>query len=164
MGMIYSSNTNIDPETQKKIIGPVLIAFGLIWFAVIAIIIGREKIIISDSVVTTGTVIGFEQIYNSNHNPMYKTQYTYIDQDGNIHYKTGNSASNPPEYEVGDEITVYYGKNNYNSAIYKGKSNILLYSIFGTFGTIFLLGGIFFTYAYRTGNLVSVNDDFDKQF
>ncbi len=159
MGITFSKNIDIDPEKKKKIIGLVLIAFGLVFLLSVAIIAGREQMIIADSIETTGTVVRLVPSSNSSGGMMFHTQYSYIDKDNNKHVKTGNSASNPPEYKVGDKIKVYYRKGDYDSSIYKSKTNMYFYIIFGIFGTIFLLGGILFTHAYRTGNLFSVDED-----
>jgi hypothetical protein len=62
---------------------------------------------ISHSVVASGTVTGLDEQSGEN-GKMFAPEYTFVAQDGRTYNAVSTSASNPPAYQVGQSIRVFY--------------------------------------------------------
>lgn len=72
----------------------------------------------------------------------YKTRYSYFDESGKEYFNTSSSSSNPPEYEVGMEIVVYYSKDNPAKSIYKSSTVTLITVLFFGLGIVSVIIGV----------------------
>ena len=141
---IYKANVNLYSKTTSspKAFGFFFILFGAAFIIVAAAILIHQEVFKKNAVQTTGIVVENVQSEGSSG---YKTRYSYFDEAGNEYFNTGSSTSNPPEYKVGTEITVYYSIKNPGKSIYKSSTTKIISIVFlGLGGVSFIAGLILF--------------------
>ena len=94
---------------------------------------------------TTGYVTGYEEVKEhlkkGRTMTAYRIKYVYLDKAGNKHEKTSDSPSNPPEFKVGEEIKIYFNKDNPDKSIYISATRNVLTYIFAGAGAVILICG-----------------------
>ncbi|MBO7613281.1 MAG: DUF3592 domain-containing protein [Treponema sp.] len=134
---------------NKEKVAILLIIFGVVWcISGIGIFI-KDEVFKLNAIETTAIVVGYEEHYNKERNSKsYSIKYSYFDENKKQHVKTATGSSNPPEYKIGSKIKVFYAKTDFDKAIYDSIHSLLLYSLFGLGGFLFLVIGIV-VYKYR---------------
>lgn len=116
--------------------------FFIIFGAAFALVAGgmliKQEVFKKNAIQTTGTVV--ENVKEAGSSG-YKTKYTYFDESGKVYIKTGSSTSNPPEYELGTKIKVYYSKDNPEESIYDSSTVKFLVTVFLILGLVSLSTG-----------------------
>jgi hypothetical protein len=136
-------------KLSPEIIGILFAALGFVWLTTSGILFVRQEVVKDNSIETEGVVIDSVEIKVSEENILFKTKYSYLDLNGKEHIKIGTSGSYPKEYENGTKLKVYYKKNNYDNAIYEGKTSNIIYLFFGIGGFVFIAFGLIFYFAYK---------------
>ena len=141
---IYRKNINLYSKTTNspKAVGFFFMLFGLAFVIVASVFLISQERFKKNAIQTTGVVV--ENVRDPG-SSSYKTMYSYFDEAGNEHITIGTSSSNPPEYKVGTEITVYYSRTNPDKSVYKSSTVKIICSIFlGLGGLFFIVGLIMF--------------------
>ena len=73
--------------------------------------------------------------------------------EGETVYYSSNFGSSPPEYDVGEGVTVFYKSENPEKAIIAGEGGILRIIFMGVGGVIILAGLIVFANNLKTSYL-----------
>ncbi|GAA4454226.1 hypothetical protein GCM10023189_20410 [Nibrella saemangeumensis] len=88
-----------------------------------------------NGVVTTGTVIDLIQTKRRSYTRAPAIQYTDANNQPKVYYHS--VATNPPEYYVGQQVTLYYDRDHPDDIQIAG-DNLMIY-VMGGFGAVFLL-------------------------
>lgn len=129
------------------------IFFGAGWLICGACLFIHDELFKRNAYNTIGIVTDYEEhkeIDKGKTNNTYSIKYTYKDKDGNEHTNTANSASYPPEFSIGTQITVYYSKSDYNKSIYESTLRDFLTNFFAGAGAIILICGTIVYILIRT--------------
>jgi hypothetical protein len=124
----------------------IFLAVGLLLLVISGIIWYNKKKFETKSVKTTGTVIDLiAKSSSSGSQPTYSPVINYLDAYGVKHRYIARYSSNPPEYKIGERVTIYYDLKNPDNANAAGWGEYLGVIIAGGLGLVFsLLGGIYF--------------------
>ena len=138
---LYKANVNLFSKktSSPKALGFFFILFGAAFVLVAGVFFIKNEVFKKNAVKTTGVVV--ENVKSSGSSG-YKTRYSYFDEAGNEYFYTGSSSSNPPEFEVGTELTVYYSKDNPEKSIYESKTVRFIIILFSALGGVSLIAGI----------------------
>ncbi|GAA4395917.1 hypothetical protein GCM10023187_03420 [Nibrella viscosa] len=88
-----------------------------------------------NGVATTGTVIDLIQTKRRSYTRAPAIQYTDASGQPKVYYHS--VATNPPEYYVGQQVTLYYDRDHPDDIQIAG-DNLMIY-VMGGFGAVFLL-------------------------
>jgi hypothetical protein len=114
---------------MKKI--PVCMIFvGLFILIIATIVFFKQQQFISMAITTEGQVVALLQTKSGTYAPVVN----FTAENGQIIEISSTSSSNPPAYEVGERVEVYYASYNPQSAEISG--------FFSLWGTSTILGGI----------------------
>ena len=108
-------------------------------FAIISITIYRNsRNLIENGVETKGIVIDLHRLKPREY-PLAPS-IRYFKRDGTEHIFHSSEARNPPSYQIGEEVTLYYDPNDPNNVHLQG--NYLLVYVFAGMGAMFWLFSI----------------------
>ena len=131
---LFSKTSN-----SPKAFGFFFIIFGAAFTLVAGVMLIKQEVFKRNAIETTGIVVANVKADGSSG---YKTKYSYSDESGNRHTITGTSTSNPPEYELGTKIKVYYSKDNPEESIYDSSTVRILVTVFMIMGLGSLIVGV----------------------
>jgi len=134
------------PKKFLKWIGGIFFIFGLIFLSVSFFVYSKTNSFLTTAVETQGRVVDLLRYENG-----YKPLVIFTDQMGREIEYVPNFSSNPPAYDIGEEVAVFYNPQTPQHAMLGGLVLYLLPVIFGIVGGVFaILGGIFII-IYRKG-------------
>ncbi len=108
-------------------------------FAIISYTIYRNsRNLIENGVQTKGIVIALHRLKPREY-PLAPS-IRYLKKDGTQHVFHSSEARNPPEYQIGEEVTLYYDPNDPDNVHLKG--NYLFVYVFAGMGAMFWLFSI----------------------
>lgn len=110
-------------------------------FAIISFTIYRNsRNLIENGVKTTGVVIDLHRLKPREY-PLAPS-IRYFKRDGTEHVFHSSEARNPPAYQIGEEVTLYYDPNDPNNVHLQG--NYLFVYVFAGMGAMFWLFSIWY--------------------
>ncbi len=110
-------------------------------FAVISFSIYRNsRNLIENGIETKGIVINLHRLKPREY-PLAPS-IRYIKRDGTLHVFHSSEARNPPEYQIGEEVTLYYDPKDPDNVHLKG--NFLFVYVFAGMGAMFWLFSIWY--------------------
>ncbi|MGX5857466.1 DUF3592 domain-containing protein [Dyadobacter jiangsuensis] len=110
-------------------------------FAVISFTIYRNsQNLIENGIETKGIVIDLHRLKPREY-PLAPS-IRYVKQDGTVHVFHSSEARNPPEYQIGEEVTLYYDPRDPDNVHLKG--NYLFVYVFAGMGAMFWLFSIWY--------------------
>jgi hypothetical protein len=111
---------------------------GLVMLSVSGFLFYQETHFLADAQVGQGTVIDLQRSESSKGGATYYPVVSYTTRDGKVVTFSSGVSTNPPSYEVGESVEVYYDPQNPNGAEIKGFfSQWFVVLIFGGLGLIF---------------------------
>lgn len=110
-------------------------------FAVISFTIYRNsRNLIEHGIETKGIVIDLHRLKPREY-PLAPS-IRYVKKDGTVHVFHSSEGRNPPEYQIGEEVTLYYDPNDPDNVHLKG--NYLFVYVFAGMGAMFWLFSIWY--------------------
>lgn len=129
-------------RNNHLLVAGILLGMGVIFAGIAAFIFYQGYILERDGIQAEGTVIGLVESRDED-GTSYAPLIRFQTQGGReIEFKSSYS-SNPPQYKVGQKVTVLYPPDRPGEAQIKGAGNLLAL-IFGLVGGFELLLGLFF--------------------
>lgn len=132
-------------ETSKRV--PAFELFMLLFFTVGAVfailsynIYRNSRNLIENGIETKGLVIDLHRLKPLEY-PLAPS-IRYFKRDGTAHVFHSSEARNPPEYQIGEEVTLYYDPNDPDNVHLKG--NYLFVYVFAGMGAVFWLFSIWY--------------------
>jgi hypothetical protein len=130
-------------ETSKRVPGFelfILLFFtiGSVFAAISYTIYRNSRNLIENGVETKGMVIDLHRLKPREY-PLAPS-VRYLKKDGTEHVFHSSEARNPPEYQIGEEVTLYYDPKDPDNVHLKG--NYLLVYVFAGMGAAFWLFSI----------------------
>jgi len=124
-----------------SIIGSTIFAIIGIGMVIVAIVLAiNEQKFISTATHVSGTVTDFVTGTDSKGNTNYKPVVEFTTLDGQAYKYTSNISNNPPAYQVGQKVDIYYDPANPENVVIAGQSGTI-YLIIGGMGAVFALIG-----------------------
>jgi hypothetical protein len=106
---------------------------GLTFSAIAAWFYLQQSSLLPNTSSAQAVVIALAPRRSSEGGTLYAPIIRFSSQDGKNHEIETTTASSPPDYEVGERITVVYPNNQPEKAIIKGQNNFFII-IFGLLG------------------------------
>ena len=102
---------------------------------------GIQKFV-REGIETEGTVIGHHKKRQISPGTALGVVVAYKDQNGQalVYYST--TYTTPVEYQIGEQVRIWYKRNQPNEVIIKGKNMWLITMVLGGFGIVFSLIGL----------------------
>ncbi|MBY0434409.1 MAG: DUF3592 domain-containing protein, partial [Cyclobacteriaceae bacterium] len=100
---------SVDPG---KIVGWLFSGFGLVFFIVIAIMFWSDRKSAQNSTHITGKVTSLDYSHDNMAAPVISYRH-----NGKKHFTKGTTYSNPPSFEIGEEVDLIINNNNPNDVI-----------------------------------------------
>jgi len=134
------------PRKFLKWIGGIFFVFGLIFLGTSFFAYIKTNSFLATAVETQGRVVDLLRYENG-----YKPLVVFTDQTGREIEYVPNFSSNPPAYDIGEEVAVFYNPQTPQHAMLGGLALYLLPVIFGTVGGVLAILGAIFIMIYRKG-------------
>ena len=129
----------------SRIIGGLLLLMAVAWLIVAAVCYHFANRFASRAIACQGTVVQMNSRTGDNGNTTYYPVFTYTDSAGTLRTSTSSSASNPPEYSVGDKISLLYDPHDPQDVRTNSFAGLwLLPTIFAGVGGVITLPALFF--------------------
>jgi len=123
--------------------GPIyIILFGLVFFGVGGGLTYRQITFRQDALEASGAVMGFSENCDDD-GCSYTPRVDFVTQAGQQISYWSSYSSNPPAYDLGEEVVVYYKPDNPEKAMIKGEGGVFRV-IFMAVGGAVMLGGMAF--------------------
>ena len=133
--------------------GPIyIVLFGLIFFGVGGGLTYRQIVFRQDAVETSGAVKGFSESCDDD-GCSYTPRVDFMTQAGESISYWSTFSSNPPAYDLGEQVTVYYKADNPEKAMIKGEGGVLRVVFMAVGGAVMLGGMAFFAANIRSSYL-----------
>jgi flagellar biogenesis protein FliO len=116
----------------------IFLGLGLLMLVITAVICYNVKKFNAAAVKTSGTVVDLIAKGKRSYAPVV----TYNDDAGVKHRFVSNVSSNPPGYEIGERIDIYYDPKNPDDAEIAGWREYFAAIIIGGLGLVFSLTGL----------------------
>ena len=127
--------------------GPIfVVVFGMIFFGIGGGLTYQQYTFAKQSTQVQGEVTGYTMGSCDDDGCSYKSVVRFETLDGKTKSYTTRFSSNPPAYDVGETVTVFYSLENQGKAIIKGEG-IVFRIIFMSIGGIIILFGVGFNVA-----------------
>ena len=135
---------NLFQRIKKSLLGIPIILFliGLIFFGIGAGLTYHQLIFQQDALQTTGEVVNLSESCDDD-GCTFNPVVLFTTQEGEAVYYTSNFSSNPPAYDIGEAVAIFYKSENPEKAIIAGEGDILS-TIFMSVGGIVILAGLIF--------------------
>jgi len=129
---------------QSFLRGPIyIILFGLIFFGIGAGLTFQQYIFRQGAVEVPGVVTGHTMGSCDDDGCSYRSVVSFETRDGKSASYTTSFSSSPPAYDVGEEVIVFYARENPSDAVLKGEGKVFRI-IFTSIGGAIILFGMFF--------------------
>ena len=139
---------------SKQLLGPLIfLLFGLLFFAVGSGMTMRQRTLEKQGVEAPGSVVALQESCDSD-GCTYAPVVQFTTDSGQSIQFVSSYYSNPPAYEVGENVLVVYPPNNSDNAIIKGDGQVL-HIIFMLVGGIVAMVGLFQFYVVIRNMTVS---------
>jgi hypothetical protein len=120
----------------------ILLGMGVIFAGIAAFIFYQGYMLERDGIQAEGTVIGLAESRDED-GTSYAPVIRFQTQGGREFEFKSNYYSNPPQYKIGQKVTIIYPPDRPGEAQVKGAGNLLVL-IFGLVGGFEILLGLFF--------------------
>jgi hypothetical protein len=150
-----SSNENVTMSLIKTafksfVRGPIyVIIFGMIFFGIGGGLTYRQLLFKQKAIQAQGEVTGHTMGSCDEDGCSYKSVVDFETQNGRSISYTSTYSSNPPAYDVGETVTVFYLPENPEKAIIQGEGIVFRIIFMSVGGAIILFGLVFFASALR---------------
>ncbi len=125
-----------------------LVGAGMLFFAVKNFI--QTVIFLRSAEQTEGKIVGFIESKNNDRLTMYLPVFDYQPALGKTYRQKAEVASNPPEYKLGETVTILFMKKNPQNARLKSFSELwLMTAVLVIFGTAFSFAALLIFQAQR---------------
>ena len=129
---------------QSFMRGPVwVILFGLVFFGIGAGLTYRQFMIRQDALEVTGEVYKLNQSCDDD-GCTYSPIVRFTTQDGKPVTYNSSFSSNPPAYDVGEQVIMYYQPDDPQRATIKGEGRVFSFIFAGVGGVVMIVGLAFF--------------------
>ena len=148
---LYNHSMNLFQHIKQSVLGVPVILFGvgLVFFGIGAGLTYHQLIFRQDAIQVAGEVISLSERCDDDGCAYYPTA-RFTTSEGETVYYHSNYGSSPPEYDVGEGVTIFYKSENSEKAIIAGEGGILRIIFMGVGGVIILAGLIFFANNLKT--------------
>lgn len=134
---------------QSLLGGPIILFFiGLIFFGVGGGMTYYQIVFRQDALQAPGEVISLSENCDDE-GCAYSPVVRFTTREGETIYYDSTFSSNPPEYQIGEKVVIFYKSENPEKAIIAGEGGVLRFIFMGVGGLIILAGLIFFSFNLR---------------
>lgn len=131
---------------DKQMIGPlVFMLFGLLFFGIGSGLTMRQRALENQGIQAQGIVVDLQENYDSDGSTYAPVVQFKTDSGQSVEFVSSYSSS-PPDYDVGEPVTIVYLPENPESAIIKGDGQFLN-SIFMLIGGIIAAIGFYLLFS-----------------
>jgi hypothetical protein len=124
--------------------GPIYVfIFGMIFFGIGGGLTYRQIAFKQQAIPVQGEVTGHTMGNCDDDGCSYKSVVSFESLDGKSESYTTTFSSNPPAYDVGETVTVFYSPENPEKAVIDGEGKVFRI-IFMSIGGVIILSGIGF--------------------
>ena len=124
-------NINLDSK-KAKIILKIIFLIGVLELLGAIYLYSSTSEFLAKAKVAKGKVINLVAFSSTNNSMTYSPVFQFKDQSGKIHTIQSASSSNPPSYEIGEEVKIFFNPENPKEAKLDG--------IFDLWGASIVLG------------------------
>jgi len=134
---------------QSLLGGPIILfLIGLIFFGVGGGMTYYQVVFRQDALQAPGEVISLSENCDDE-GCAYSPVVRFTTLDGKTAYYDSSFSSNPPEYQIGERVAIYYQSENPEKAIIDGEGSVLRIVFMIVGGLIILAGLVFFSVNLR---------------
>jgi len=124
--------------------GPIFVFFfGLVFFGIGAGMTYYQIIFRQDAMQAPGEVIGLSENCDDE-GCAYSPVVLFTTQNGTTAYYHSTFSSSPPEYKVGERVTIFYKAENPEKAVISGEGGVFRFIFMGVGGVIIVASLLFF--------------------
>ena len=136
---------NLLRRVKQSLSGAPLIFFwvGLIFLGVGGGLTYHQFMFKMDALQAPGEVVGLSERCDDD-GCFYSPDVRFTTERGETHYYHSSYGSNPPEYKVGEVVSIFYKSENPEKAIIAGEGGVLRIIFMGVGGIVMLAGMILF--------------------
>lgn len=137
-------------KVVQSFLGPPLFVLlsGLVLFGVGAGLTYQYYRIRQNGLMTEGQVIQLDERCDDD-GCTYRPVVEFNVQDGQNFIHTSSSSTNPPAYDIGEIVTIYYMQENPHEARIKGEGGVLRWVFIAAGGGAVIAGFVMFAQALR---------------
>ena len=129
----------------SRIIGGLLLLMAVAWLGVAAVCYHFANRFASRAIACQGTVVQMNSRNSDNGNVTFYPEFTFTDSSGRLRTSTSSSSSNPPQYSVGDKISLLYDPQKPQDVRINSFAGLwLLPTIFAGIGGVIILPALLF--------------------
>lgn len=148
--IFYNKNMAFIKKVIQSFLGPpfFVLLSGLVLFGVGAGLTYQYYRIRQIGLMTEGQVIQLDERCDDD-GCTYRPVVEFNDQDGQNFTYTSSSSTNPPAYDVGEIVTIYYMQENPHEARIKGEGGVLRWIFIAAGAGAVIAGFVMFAQALR---------------
>jgi hypothetical protein len=131
----------------------ILFLIGLVFFGVGGGLTYHQIVFRMDALQAPGEVISLSESCDDD-GCFYSPDVRFTTERGETRYYHSSYGSNPPEYKLGEEVSVFYKADNPEKAIIAGEGGVFRIIFMGVGGIVLLAGIVVFGYNLYNSFLV----------
>lgn len=140
-------------RSSVSLVFNIFLVIGIVMLAVTLVIFFSIEKFNASAIKTNGTVVDLiAKSSSSGKSTMYSPVVTYDDEAGVKHRYISNVSSNPPGYNIGDQVALYYNRQDPDDAKIAGWREYFAVFITGVFALIFGLIGLGYHIVRKVGH------------